>query len=215
MTTTSPRPTMRTAPAAFADNGSVNDRTHWEHIRILARRTDSKEPGGPPWAWPNLNPQERGWLNDALDEFVDSYTVSTSRSSRKSSRVAGASIPRWRRNCRCSSGPGAAPTSIRKPAWPWPSTTTPEPCPRSKFGSRLLGKGAVNCRKGNHTRTVEPAIVDAHHLRHRRSGARNRPRRIHSPRPPKPELRPRRTPGTDSPAQVPEPIRGQDQRAIP
>jgi hypothetical protein len=44
-----------------------------DRMRQLAGRTSPKSPARPPWAWTNLSPDEATWLDDALDEFVETY----------------------------------------------------------------------------------------------------------------------------------------------
>ncbi len=144
-------------------NGPGQDRVHWQNVRTLARRTDPKEPGGPPWAWPNLNAQEAGWLDDALDEFVNTYN-----------RIHVALIDEVIPACWRLHPPLAQEMPVQ--FWSWWSThidakatiamavdyyTRTLPTFQTRLTTRLLGKGAVNCRKGKHTRNPDPAITDA------------------------------------------------------
>ena len=133
-----------------------------EQLRMLAARTDPKDPGTPPWAWVNLTADQAECLDSALDEFVETYN-------RIHATVVEEVIPQcWRRH-----PPLAQQLPVQLWAW-WAShiavtatvatavdyyaKTLPDFQGRL---SKLLGKGAATCRKGTHPGTTDPELIKA------------------------------------------------------
>ena len=133
-----------------------------EELRQLGLRIGGKTPGPPPWAWPNLSATEAATLDGALDEFVHTYN-------RIHAGVIEEVIPLcWRKH-----PPLAQELPVQFWAW-WAShidvrATVPtalEYYSRSLPGfqtrlPKLLGKGAVTCRKGQHVSPSDPELVTA------------------------------------------------------
>lgn len=134
-----------------------------DRIRQLAARTSPKNPAHPPWAWTNLTPDEGAWLDDALDEFVETYN-------RIHVNSVDEVIPAcWRLH------PAAA-QELPVQFWAWwnahldPTATIAVavdyyqrvlPGFQARLSTRLLGKSAVNCRKGRHAPTGDRDLTDA------------------------------------------------------
>lgn len=134
-----------------------------DRIRQLAARTSPKNPARPPWAWTNLTSDEAAWIDDALDEFVQTYN-----------RIHVATVDQvipacWRLH------PAAA-QELPVQYWAWwnahldPTATIAVavdyyqrvlPGFQTRLATRLLGKSAVNCRKGRHASTVDRDLTDA------------------------------------------------------
>ncbi len=125
-----------------------------EQLRILAGRTDPKDPGTPPWAWVNLTADQAGCLDSALDEFVDTYN-----------RIHAGAVEEVIPACWRLHPPLAQEMPVAYWAW-WAAHADPKstvstaleyysrhlPSFQTRLRERLLGKGAVSCRKGSHTR---------------------------------------------------------------
>ena len=134
-----------------------------DRMRQLAARTSPKDPARPPWAWANLTPDEGEWFDDALDEFVETYN-------RVHVVSVGEVIPAcWRLH------PAAA-QELPVQFWAWwnahldPAATIVVavdyyqrvlPGFQARLATRLLGKSAVNCRKGRHAPAVDRELTDA------------------------------------------------------
>ncbi len=125
-----------------------------EQLRILAARTDPKDPGTPPWAWVNLTADQAECLDSALDEFVDTYN-----------RIHAGTVEDVIPACWRLHPPLAQEMPVAYWAW-WAAHADPKstvvtaleyysrhlPGFQTRLRERLLGKGAVSCRKGSHTR---------------------------------------------------------------
>ena len=134
-----------------------------DRIRQLAGRTSPKNPARPPWAWTNLAADEATWVDEALDEFVETYN-------RVHVNSLDEVIPAcWRMH------PAAA-QELPVQYWAWwnahvdPTATVAVavdyyqrvlPGFQSRLTTRLLGKSAVNCRKGRHAPAVDRDLTDA------------------------------------------------------
>ena len=134
-----------------------------DRMRQLAARTSPKNPSRPPWAWANLTPDEAAWIDDALDEFVETYNRIHVNS------VDEVIPPCWRLH------PAAA-QELPVQFWAWwnahiDSAATIAvavdyyqrvlPGFQGRLATRLLGKSAVNCRKGRHTHAADRDLTDA------------------------------------------------------
>lgn len=155
---TGPDPRLRVAPSTRPDPSSLFD-----DIRRLARRLDPKDPATPPWAWTNLTNEEADCLDAALDGFVDDYN-------RTYVITMEEVIPAcWRLH------PALA-HELPVQFWSWwaahldPRATVNQaadyytrilPAFHTRVATRLLGTGAVNCRKGSHTRSADPDVSAA------------------------------------------------------
>ena len=158
MTTTrpaNPDPRLRVAPPARPDQSALFD-----DIRRLARRLDPKDPSTPPWAWTNLTSEEANWLDAALDGFVDDYNHTYIATIEEI-------IPAcWRLH-------PALVHELPVQFWSWWAAhldprgsinqaadyyTRILPAFHSRVSGKLLGPGAVNCRKGNHARSADPDV---------------------------------------------------------
>jgi hypothetical protein len=155
---TGPDPRLRVAPSARPDPSSLFD-----DIRRLARRLDPKDPSTPPWSWTNLTSEEADWLDAALNGFVDDYN-------RTYVTTIEEVIPAcWRQH------PALA-HELPVQFWSWwtahldPRYTVNQaadyytrilPAFLTRVATRLLGPGAVNCRKGNHARSSDPDVAAA------------------------------------------------------
>lgn len=134
-----------------------------DRIRQLGGRASPKNPARPPWAWTNLSSDEATWLDDALDEFVETYN-------RIHAIGVDEVIPAcWRLH------PAAA-QELPVQFWAWwnahvdPTATVAVavdyyqrvlPGFQTRLATRLLGKSAVNCRKGRHAPAVDRDLTDA------------------------------------------------------
>lgn len=149
--------------ATVLDTASAADPHQPDHVRALGARTSTNSPEAPPWAWPNLNQNEAGWLDQALDEYVETYN-----------RIHAANLdevipPCWRLHPAL-----AQELPVQFWAW-WTSHIAPSahinaaldfysrhlPGFQQRLAARLLGKSAGSCRKGQHTRGTDPDLVDA------------------------------------------------------
>lgn len=147
----------------MTNSPTANAHPNTHQIRQLAARSDPRTPGGPPWAWPNLTTQEAECLDIGLDEFVDTYN-------RIHAHAVDDVVPQcWRLH------PALA-QELPVQFWAWSAAHLDEqstiltaleyynrhlPAFQTRLSSKLLGKGAVNCRKGHHTNTSDPAVVSA------------------------------------------------------
>ncbi len=125
-----------------------------EQLRMLAARTDPKDPGTPPWAWVNLTADQAECLDSALDEFVETYN-----------RIHAGTVEDVIPACWRLHPPLAQEMPVAYWAW-WAAHTDPKstvltaleyysrhlPGFQTRLRERLLGKGVVSCRKGSHTR---------------------------------------------------------------
>ena len=125
-----------------------------EQLRILAARTDPKDPGTPPWAWVNLTADQAECLDSALDEFVETYN-----------RIHAGTVEDVIPACWRLHPPLAQEMPVAYWGW-WAAHTDPKstvltaleyysrhlPGFQTRLRERLLGKGSVSCRKGNHSR---------------------------------------------------------------
>lgn len=132
-------------------------------IASLAVRASPKEVAGPPWSWPNLTLSEITQFDVALDQFVASYNY-----------VHVAAIEEvipgcWRLH------PALA-QEIPVQFWAWwsshinPATTINQandyysrvlPQFQQRLATRLLGRAAPNCRKGEHKDMINQEIAAA------------------------------------------------------
>lgn len=125
-----------------------------EQLRLLAARTDPKSPATPPWAWVNLTADQAEWLDSALDEFVDTYN-----------RIHAGTVEDVIPACWRLHPPLAQEMPVAYWAW-WAAHIDTKatvltaleyysrhlPGFQARLRERLLGKGAVSCRKGSHSR---------------------------------------------------------------
>lgn len=152
--------------AAQAPNGSahlMDDRAHYDDVLQLARRMDDRDPGTPPWAWPNLTTQQAELMEVTLDGFVEQYNQTFVTSLEEV--IPGC----WQQH------PALA-VELLVQFWSWwachlnPKATVHMvddyyertlPMFQSRLAKRLLGPGAVNCRKGSHARSADPELARA------------------------------------------------------
>lgn len=151
--------------------GAVTDEETQQRQRTQARNQlrdmgekigNPKNPGQPPWAWTNLDPSEAQLLDQALDEFVEHYN-------RIHVGAMEEVVPQcWRQH------PALA-QELPVQFWAWWAShidvraTVPvalEYYTRSlpSFQTRLpklLGRGATNCRKGQHAGGGDPELIAA------------------------------------------------------
>ena len=134
-----------------------------DRIRQLAARANPKNPARPPWAWTNLVADEAAWLDDALDEFVETYN-----------RIHASSVDEVIPACWRLHPPAAQELPVQFWAW-WNAHIDPTatiavavdyyqrvlPGFQARLATRLLGKSAVNCRKGRHALAVDRDLIDA------------------------------------------------------
>jgi len=134
-----------------------------DRLRQLGMRINNqKNPGPPPWAWVNLTATESALLDQALDEFVEHYN-------RIHAAVVDEVIPRcWRKH------PAMA-QELPVQFWAWWAShidvraTVPVALEYYSRGlpgfqtrlPKLIGKGATNCRKGQHVPATDPELLDA------------------------------------------------------
>jgi hypothetical protein len=134
-----------------------------DHLRQLGMRiANPKNPGPPPWCWVNLGATESALLDQALDEFVGHYN-------RIHAGVLEEVIPRcWRKH------PALA-QELPVQFWAWWAShidvraTVPVAVEYYSRGlpgfqtrlPKLIGKGATNCRQGNHVAPSDPELIDA------------------------------------------------------
>ena len=152
-----------TAQQFIANTMTDTEEMRMEALRIMAIRTDPKAPGGPPWAWPNLDLNEGAHLDAALDEFVNTYN-------RIHVAVLEDVIPAcWRRHPAL-----AQEMPVQFWAW-WAAHIDPKatingaveyynrtlPSFQTRLAQKLLGKGAGNCRKNIHSASTSDEIVNA------------------------------------------------------
>lgn len=135
----------------------------FDDIRRLARRLDPKDPATPPWAWTNLTSEEADWLDSALDGFVHDYNHTYVATIEEI-------IPAcWRLH------PALA-HELPVQFWSWwtahldPRASINQaadyytrilPAFHTRVTTRLVGPGAVNCRKGQHSRSSDPDVTTA------------------------------------------------------
>ena len=134
-----------------------------EEVRALAGRLDGRAATTPPWAWPNLNVADTGLLDSCLDEFVHCYN-----------RIHAAKVEEVIPRCWRLHPALAQEMPVQFWAW-WAAHIDPKasinnaleyynrnlPAFQSRLETRLLGKGAVNCRKGQHHSLVDPDLTAA------------------------------------------------------
>ncbi len=134
-----------------------------DQVHAVAARLDSRAPGTPPWAWPNLAPADAALLDRCLDEFVESYN-----------RIHASKVEEVIPRCWRMHPPLAQELPVQFWAW-WASHIDPKtsinnaleyynrnlPAFQGRLETRLLGKGAVNCRKGQHRNLVDPELTAA------------------------------------------------------
>lgn len=132
-----------------------------EQLRMLAARTDPKDPGTPPWAWVNLTADQAELLDAALEEFVETYN-----------RIHAGTVEEVIPACWRLHPPMAQEMPVAYWAW-WAAHADPKstvtaaleyynrhlPGFQARIRERLLGKGAVSCRKGNHARPAADAAA--------------------------------------------------------
>lgn len=126
---------------------------HVQHMRILAARVDPRTATGPPWSWANLTDEENVWLDKAIVAFVIAYNDTYT------SQLDHVIPPCWRDH------PALA-AELPVQLWAWWAAHVDEqstvaaalefydrhlPAFKSRLSVELLGRGAVNCRKGRHT----------------------------------------------------------------
>lgn len=132
-------------------------------FEALAGRADSRKPDTPPWTWANLTAQDAAWMDDTLDEFVDTYN-------RVYALKVDEVIPRcWRLH------PALA-HELPVQYWGWwaahvDSQATAHvaldyynrnlPSFQDRLRTRLLGGGSVGCRKGTHSNRIDTDLIDA------------------------------------------------------
>ncbi len=152
-------------PGAVTDDGNQQrQRTQARNqLRDMGERIGNpKNAGLPPWAWTNLDASEELLLDQALDEFVEHYN-------RIHVAVLEEVIPQcWRKH------PALA-QELPVQFWAWWAShidvraTVPvalEYYSRSLPGfqtrlPKLLGRGATNCRKGQHGGGGDPELIAA------------------------------------------------------
>ena len=134
-----------------------------DQLRQLGMRINNqKNPGPPPWCWVNLNATEAALLDQALDEFVEHYN-------RIRATVVDEVIPQcWRKH------PALA-QELPVQFWTWWAANIDVRATIAAvneyhsrglpgFQSRLpklIGKGATNCRKGQHMAPTDPELIEA------------------------------------------------------
>ena len=183
-----------------------------EQLRLLAARTDPKSPGTPPWAWVNLTADQAEWLDSALDEFVDTYN-----------RIHAGTVEDVIPACWRLHPPLAQEMPVAFWAW-WAAHIDPKatvgtaleyysrhlPGFQTRLRERLLGKGAVFCRKGSHSRPAADVARFARRLIHATASRRgSRPRPGRADRPPGGRQAPRRR----APGPSPRPAGSASRRA--
>ena len=157
--------TATTSPLNNDDDAAQQQKTikNRDWLRDLGSRIGNpKNPGPPPWAWTNLSTSEAQLIDQALDEYVEHYN-------RIHAAVVDEVIPRcWRKH------PAAA-QELPVQFWAWWAShidvraTVPvalEYYSRSLPGfqtrlPKLLGRGATNCRKGEHGGGGDPELIAA------------------------------------------------------
>lgn len=153
---------MSTAVDTWAQALEIHDVSP-ERIAALAIRTDSRNIDAPPWAWPNLAADEAADLDNALDAFVHTYN-------RIHVSVLDEVIPQcWRLH------PALA-QEMPVQFWAWWCAyidikaalaaaleyyNKNLPQFQTRLATGLLGKSAANCRKGQHTIMMDPAVIQA------------------------------------------------------
>ena len=134
-----------------------------DQVRALAARVDARAAGKPPWSWPNLSPADAGLLDACLDEFVESYN-----------RIHASKVEEVIPQCWRLHPALAQEMPVQFWAW-WAAHIDPKasinnaleyynrnlPAFQTRLETRLLGKGAVNCRKGQHNNLVDPELTAA------------------------------------------------------
>ena len=134
-----------------------------DRLRQLGMRiANPKNPGLPPWCWVNLNTTESALLDQALEEFVEHYN-------RIHACVVEEVIPQcWRKH-------PALTQELPVQFWSWWAShidvraTLPVALEYYSRGlpgfqtrlPKLIGKGATNCRKGNHVAPTDPELIQA------------------------------------------------------
>ena len=157
-------PTLRSAPAPSSNTpGTTDDQAHYDDVLQLARRLDDRDPRTPPWAWPNLAAEQAELTEVALDGFVEQYNQTFVIA--LDEIIPGC----WRQH------PALA-VELLVQFWSWwachpnPKATVHMvddyyertlPMFQSRLAKRLLGPGAVNCRKGSHARSADPELARA------------------------------------------------------
>lgn len=147
----------------MTDPGVAADEEWNARFGMLAGRADHRKPGTPPWTWANLTADDAAWLDGALDEFVDTYN-------RVLAMKVDEVIPRcWRRH------PALA-QELPVQYWGWWAAHVDQaatvqtaqdyygrnlPAFQDRLRTRLLGGGAVGCRKGAHSSRTDPDLIDA------------------------------------------------------
>lgn len=127
---------------------------HVQHMRILATRADPRSTTRPPWTWASLTSDETEWIDAALEHFVNAYNHT------HVTQLEDVIPPCWRLH------PGLS-QELPVQLWAWWAAHLDEQSPilaaleyydrhmpsfQYRLRSVLLGKGAVNCRKGSHAK---------------------------------------------------------------